>query len=114
MENEVNWFEKKTLKQKVEIKTKEAWNWLKDNKEATLGIVVIAAGAIKSISKAVRKHIDYKETEELVDKRVYDRSLGHYWELRRKLTNREWVEINERKKDGDSLGDILQQMNLLR
>ena len=114
MENEVNWFEKKTLKQKVEIKAKEAADWIKNNKEMAVPAAIVGAGAIKAICKAVRKRIDYKETENLVDKRVYDRSLGHYWELRRKLTNREWVEINERKKDGDSLGDILKEMNLLK
>ena len=44
----------------------------------------------------------------------YDRSLGHYWELRRKLTNREWIDINKRMREGKKLGEILQELKVLK
>lgn len=43
----------------------------------------------------------------------YDRSLGHYWKLRRELTNEEWLEIDKRKKNGERLSDILDDMRVL-
>ncbi len=44
----------------------------------------------------------------------YDRSLGYYWALKRKLSNRELLEIDSRKKNGERLADILSDLNVLR
>ena len=44
----------------------------------------------------------------------YDRSLGHYWRLRRELSNKEWLEIDQRKKNGERLADILDEMKVLK
>lgn len=44
----------------------------------------------------------------------YDRSLGHYWCLRRELSNKEWLEIDQRKKNGERLSDILAELKVLK
>ena len=43
-----------------------------------------------------------------------DRTLGHYWKLRRELTNSEWVEIDQRKQNGERLADILDELKVLK
>jgi len=50
----------------------------------------------------------------LKDLYCYDRSLGHYWKLRRELTNSEWVEIDQRKQNGERLADILDELKALK
>lgn len=48
------------------------------------------------------------------DLRCWDASLGHYWNLKRKLTNSDWLVINKRKRKGESLGEILRSLNALK
>ena len=60
----------------------------------------------------VSKRINLRKQEELKDLYCYDRSLGHYWRLRRELSNKEWLEIDQRKKNGERLSDILAEMKV--
>ena len=62
----------------------------------------------------VSKRINLRKQEELKDLYCYDRSLGHYWRLRRELTNAEWLEIDRRKKNGERLADILEELKVLK
>lgn len=48
------------------------------------------------------------------ERTVYDRSEMHYWNLKRKLTNKDWARINQLKGSGKRLGDILEEMSLLK
>ena len=59
------------------------------------------------------KHAALAKEQDLKDLYCYDRSLGHYWKLRRELTNDEWLEIDKRKKEGERLSDILDDMKVL-
>ena len=59
------------------------------------------------------KHAALTKEQTLKDLYCYDRSLGHYWKLRRELTNEEWLEIDKRKKNGERLSDILDAMRVL-
>ena len=62
----------------------------------------------------VGKRVNLRKEEKLKDLYCYDRSLGHYWALRRELTNKEWVEINKRKQNGERLADILSELKVLK
>jgi hypothetical protein len=55
-----------------------------------------------------------KQEAHLKDEYIYDRSNGHYYELRRKIKSSEWQMIDQRKREGEMLGDILQDMRLLK
>ena len=55
-----------------------------------------------------------KEEKQLKNDYCYDRSLGHYWKLRRELTNEEWIAIDKRKRNGERLGDILAELKVLK
>ncbi len=52
--------------------------------------------------------------EKVKDLYCYDRSVGHYWKLRRELSNKEWLEIDQREKNGERLSDILSEMKVLK
>lgn len=45
---------------------------------------------------------------------IYDHSLGMYWELKHPLTTNERVIIERRRKAGESYGQILRDMRLLK
>lgn len=45
---------------------------------------------------------------------IYDRSTGHYYEMRRKPKTSEWLRIEEENKKGKPLGWILNDMKLLK
>lgn len=99
----------------------KAINWTRDNMDLVVIFLPIAVGAVGFATKtgvgavkdANRARLLKKE-ENLKNLYCYDRSLGHYWALRRKLTNAEWVEIDKRKAQGERLADILNEMKVLK
>lgn len=113
--------EKKTLKEKFEAFSEEAkWKahraaeWCRNNKDAVLLFgPVIAGGIIEMIRVTNRNHV-LKEEKALKDRYIYDRSTGHYYELKRKPKNSEWLQIEQRKTNGESIGEILYDMGLLK
>ena len=51
--------------------------------------------------------------QELKDRYIYDRSIGKYWKTRKVPSTGQQLEIERRKKSGESMGDILSSMKLL-
>lgn len=101
---------KENLKQKA---NNVRW-WIHDNKEM---IMILGPGAIAGVAtivKTIGRHVNLRKEENLKDMYCYDRSLGHYWQLRRELTNKEWLEIDTRKKNGERLADILEELKVLK
>ena len=105
---------KEERKRKFEEMKAKAKDWWDENK-GYVAIVVPVVGAVlgKGI-KAMSQHHNLKMEERNKDMRLYDTSLGHYWELKRKLRNDDWVQINRRRNRGESLGDILDEMRVLK
>jgi len=60
------------------------------------------------------RNVNLRKEKDVKELYCYDRSLGHYWVLRRELTNREWIEIDQRKKNGERLADILSELKVLK
>ena len=87
-------------------------NWCTKNQE----VVYVIVGAV-SIGSSIYKKYFYKTAAEreleYQRKHIYDYSLGHHWTLRRELTANEMMEMEERKRNGESMGDILQRMRVL-
>ena len=90
-------------------RAKELWD---DNKQYLVLIVPAVGYAIGKGIKTVGKHHNLKLEEKNKDCRCYDARLGHYWELKRKLSNEEWVYIDRRKNSGERLSDILAEMRV--
>ena len=102
---EKGWFKKKL---------NSAMNWCKENKEILIIVVPAAAAVVTGGAKLVGKIVDASSEHNHQTLTCYDRSLGHYWKLKRELDNQEWVEIERRRKNGERLADILSEMKVLK
>lgn len=103
-----------TKSEKFRRKFDEMKEWCISNKETILLIAPIAIGALTTVFKVVGKNVNLGKEEDLKKLYCYDRSLGHYWKLRRELSNDEWVEIDRRKRNGERLSDILDELRVLK
>lgn len=90
--------------------------WCFENKEVIIALApTMIAGSIELIKIAAKKGY-VAEEKRLKDMYVYDRANGHYYELCRKPTNKEWLTFEEmrfRSFDGHT-GQILKQMGLIK
>lgn len=98
------WFQDKKVK---------AQTWCYEHKEQIITYGPVVVGGIAAGAKMLSKHAALAKEQNLKDLYCYDRSLGHYRKLRRELTNEEWLEIDKRKKNGERLSDILDDMRVL-
>lgn len=112
--------DKTMLKFKLEAKKRQIKEHLDKAKDfvmehpaesAAMGSALI--GGVVSLAKRHDRKADIRKTQRLKDEYIYDRSLGTYWKTRRPRTAGENLEIQRRKKAGESLGDILADMRLL-
>lgn len=97
-----------------------ARNGLYNNKEEIvtfIGIGSVAVGAVSGLMRAVNNSsigTKHRKEAETLKMHCYDRSAGHYWELRRPLSNSEWAVVESRRKNGERIGDILEDMKVLK
>lgn len=113
--------EQKTLKERFdEIKTKvkakglEIGSWCSAHKESLIVIVPVAMTSGIELIKVIAKSHNQKEERRLKENFIYDRTNGHYFELKRTPKQSEWSRIDIRKMSGEYLGDILSDMRLLK
>lgn len=112
-------YEKQNSKRhKFVVKIKNTFYAIKDycvkNPEIALFAVTTIVGAIGFLGKNGFRMLKLRKEAQVKDLYCYDRSLGHYWKLRRELTNDEWVTIDKRKRDGEKLADILDELKVLK
>ena len=105
---------RRQFKEKLNQKFQKGKEWVVRNKEAVIVLTPIVIKGATTIIKVAGKHVNLHKEEELKDLYCYDRSLGHYWKLKRELTNKEWLEIDQRKKNGERLSDILDELKVLK
>lgn len=91
--------------------------WFVEDHKAQIAAVAAATpvvvGTIMQIARMVSQQDRLKKAKDLKELYCYDRSLGHYWKLRRELTNDEWLAIDARKRSGERLANILKELNVL-
>lgn len=95
--------------------TKAKW-FVEDHKAQIAAVAAatpVVVGTIMQIARMVSRQDRLKKAKDLKELYCYDRSLGHYWKLRRELTNDEWLAIDARKRSGERLADILKELNVL-
>lgn len=102
------------LKSKIKEKFNKGKEWIIDNKENIIVLAPIVIGIATPIVKTVSKNVTLKRAKDVKELYCYDRSLGHYWSLKRELTNNEWITVDRRKKCGERLSDILESMKVLK
>lgn len=105
---------KRQRKEAFQRKKKEVMDWVNNNRELVVLFGPALIGGATASIKAVNRHVKLHKEKDLKELYCYDNSLGHYWELRRKLTNSEWVEIDRRKRNGERLADILDEFKVLK
>ena len=106
---------RKVVRQRKLREKKEAFvDFCDRNKEWLIPLVPIVIGGVGFTVKATCKHINLNKEKNVKELFCYDRSLGHYWALRRRLTNAEWVEIDKRHADGERLADILSEFKVFK
>lgn len=114
----------RTKDQKVhdaKVAIANGWNnfagFVRDNKDVLVLVVPVATVAIgsagKAVSKAIGAYITNKELND-INTRIYDHSLGKYARLKRPLTAKESLTIEERRAAGEKLHTILNDMGLLK
>ena len=101
------------FKAKAKCKFIAAKNWCKNHQELVVAAVPALIGGFFEIVKIASKAEARGEEKELKELYIYDRSMGHYWKLRRRLTNSEYREIERRRAEGESMGEILESMRVL-
>lgn len=88
--------------------------WFSNNKDVILVLGPVFIGGAVSIIKVAGKHVNLQKAKDIKELYCYDRSLGHYWALRRELSNAEWIQIDKRKANGERLADILEDLRVLK
>lgn len=101
------------FKVKAKQKYDEAKDWCGEHKELVVAAVPVLISGFFEVIKIASKADAREEEKELKELYIYDRSMGHYWKLRRRLTNAEYREIERRRAEGESMGEILEDMRVL-
>lgn len=93
----------------VKTKGNAILDWMVDNPVKAGIVVTFGTKLVSSVLSnfKARKNAYNRTTRE------YDPSLGFYYDLRRPLTNREKLELSRRHEKGESIGDILDDFNLI-
>lgn len=104
----------KKVRRVVKEKIEEGREWYYRHRDEVLLLGPVVVGGVTTVVKVVGKRVNLHKEEAVKNLYCYDRSLGHYWALRRELTNKEWLTIDQRKKNGERLSDILAEMKVLK
>ena len=110
-----------SLKDKAKAKLHKVTVWFNNNKELAMVLIptagAIGASAIKAggkLGRGLLNNANLRREERVKNCYCYDRSLGNYWELKRKLTTSEWLKVDARRQNGERLGAILKEMDVLK
>lgn len=101
------------FKDKVDTKLDEASRFITKHRWFISGSLVFLTAVFTFAGKAIARSSG-REDNYYKDTHVYDPSLGHYWELRRKLSNNQWLEVESRIKNGEKYGEVLSSMGVLK
>lgn len=105
---------KAKLKSEVNFRVNNAKIWWNKNKDWAVIAIPIAAGAAGTGIKYILRASNIKREETMKYKTYWDASVGHHWELKKKPTNQQRMEIDRRwKGNGEPLSKVLYEMNLI-
>ena len=120
LSNAIDWIKTKLRNFWFDVKAKAAgiWSWVEDNPELALviipGVLSIAGAIIKKILGLAVSEKRIRDEDKLKNMYIYDRSAGHYWKLRREISNDEYRYIQSRREKGEKYGDILDDLKVLK
>lgn len=99
-------------------KLKEKWNsfviWCEEHFLFFVTVFSAILGFFVSLSKTKKSNEKACEEKKLKERMIYDRRNGHYVEVKRQPRGSEWMEIDERYEQGESMAEIADDMGLLK
>lgn len=108
-------------KEKAKEHARRAKDWIKRNGLTTLYVTVATVATLTPVVLPITGAINrakvnkrLTKVEEAKENRIYDRSLGCYLSLKRKLSKKQVRTIKERRQNGEVLFDILDDLDLLK
>lgn len=107
----------KRFKNDVKAKIKESYEWCKEHKEVVMAVAPIVLSGSFELAKAGMKYHDKRQERELEEDKlrsVYDRSAGMYLDTVRPLTNDDYRQVQNLKRQGLTTGEALDRLGLLR
>lgn len=104
------------VRYKAKVTGENVVTWARENPESAVTVLAIAGGAIGLATKIVKfiRPSAAEMHERRMDKTYYDPSTGMHWDLKRNLTNKDRIEIMDRKRGGEFTEDILRDMRVLK
>ena len=105
--------EKKAKRKKF---VNDSIKFIRENQDVIILVSPVAIWVVgKSFSTLSKALSAYKLDREIWFKEhtIYDRSLGRYVTLKKKITTNQALEIESRKEAGEKLNTILKDMNLI-
>ena len=106
-------FKIEAKKRQIKEKVREAWEFAKEHPAESLALATATVGGLTGLIKRADRHSAIRKEQELKDRYIYDRSIGKYGKTRKVPSTGQQLEIERRKKNGESMGDILSSMRLL-
>lgn len=100
--------------EKVKESGKKALAWVVSNKEVAVPAITLGLGTAYKIVRTVHAEAREQREERAKLLTTYDRSNDTYLRLRRQLTTKEKVELDERMQLGQTKTQALYQMGLLK
>lgn len=85
-----------------------------DNKETIVTLVPVVVGGVTVLARVIGKQARINQERDLKELYVWDPKLGMYYQLRKKMTNAQRLELDRRKEQGESIGNILASMKVLK
>ena len=107
-------FKKEEIKKNLKYAYCKTKDWCGKNKEVIIAVAPTVIGGSIELIKIIVKRNCVSEEKKLRDKYIYDRDNGHYYELRRKPKNSEWLKLDHMKEIGIPIGVALNEMELLK
>lgn len=102
------------FKANIREKLQTARDWVDWHRNEIVTVMPVVFVGATTVIKVVGRRVNLHKQEAIKNLYCYDRSLGHYWRLRRPLTNKEWLAIDIRRKHGERMADILMSMKVLK
>lgn len=88
--------------------------WCEQHMEIVTIVVPVAGIAVGQVCKSVARTAAIKQDDRKRNLEVWDPVNGFRWQLKRKMTNNEKLILDSRHRNGESIGDILYDMKLLK
>ena len=101
-------------KQARRYSLKKKWQWCVDNPELAVTIATIAVSVLGGAAKCLLPKINSNMEQKALRSRLYDPQNGGYLYTRKPMSTSQMVELDRRRRAGQSVTQALDEMNVLK